>query len=235
MACTILAVADTVSPALYDHFVAERWRDVDLVLSCGDLPPTYLDFLCSSLNVPVLYVRGNHDDVFPKEQYNGCENAHGRILQCHGVRVAGFEGSLRYNHGVYQHTEVEMRRTVRRTRLRALRSGPPNIILAHAPPAGCHDAADLCHRGFACFRTAIDIWQPAIFVHGHVHAYNRGPKVSKIGETTVINAYPYHLFQLADVQPETEFSRRPVQQLRVSGDRLPSSAPPSGLTRRPSS
>lgn len=198
---TVLAIADQVSPLLYEHFTVERWREVDLILSCGDLSPDYLDFLCSSLNVPVLYVRGNHDGAYAVRQYDGSENIHGKIVTRGGLRIAGFEGSRCYNGGPYQYSERGMRRMVRWSRLKALRTGPPNIILTHAPPAGIHDGDDLCHRGFQAFRTAIDLWKPAYFIHGHTHAYNAGANVSTVGSTTIINAYPYHVFTLEVPDP----------------------------------
>lgn len=194
MALTILAIADAVSPLLYDHFQVDRWSQVDMVLSAGDLPPDYLDFLCTALNVPILYVRGNHDSRYETSGFDGCENVHGRIVTCQGLRIAGFEGCRRYNNGEScQYSEAEMRRIVRRSRLKSLHDGPPDIILSHAPPSGCHDDTDVCHRGFDCFREAIDMWKPALFVHGHVHAYHRGPTTSTIGDTTVINAFPYRV------------------------------------------
>lgn len=188
-----------MSPVLYDHFQRQRWEDVDIVLAAGDLPPDYLDFLATSLQVPVLYVRGNHDAAFEESRYEGFTNLHGRIVEQHGLRFAGFEGSHRYNRGQYQYSQGEMRRRVLKTRLRARLQGTPDIVLAHAPPLDCHDAADACHRGFAAFRTAIEAWDPAYFVHGHVHAYQQGPATSRIGNTEVLNAYPYRLFT---VDPE---------------------------------
>jgi uncharacterized protein len=35
-----------------------------LIPSCGDLRPSFLDFLVSSFNVPCFYVRGNHDTTY---------------------------------------------------------------------------------------------------------------------------------------------------------------------------
>lgn len=212
---SVLALADQVDQVLYDHFDRNRWRHIDLILSCGDLPPDYLDFLCSSLDVPVLYVRGNHDDQFPAERYDGCENVHGRMVQCKGIRIAGFEGSRRYNEGKCQYSEREMQRLVRRSRLRAVGLGRPHIVVAHAPPRGCHDAPDLCHQGFESFNGAIRAWQPAFFVHGHTHSYNGHQPVTRIGETTVINAYPYHEFQLADASLHGAGRKKPGR----SGDR----------------
>jgi Icc-related predicted phosphoesterase len=217
MSLNILAVADQVSPVLYDHFDIERWRNVDLILSCGDLPPDYLDFLLTVLGVPVFYVRGNHDAGYANDRYAGCDNVHGRIVEYRGVRIAGFEGSHRYNGRKYQYTERQMARIVARTRLKSLREGAPDIILTHAPPFGVHDGEDLCHRGFKAFRTAIDAWKPQLFLHGHMHAYDRRQGEQTIGETRVINPYPFKLIEL----PETASIPEPVPE-RATTPRLTS-------------
>jgi Icc-related predicted phosphoesterase len=145
-----------------------------------------------------LYVRGNHDAKYQASAYEGCENIHGKIVTDRGLRIAGFEGCMRYNPGKYQYSETQMRRVVRRARLKALFRGRPDIVIAHAPPAGCHDASDLCHRGFECFHDLIQVWQPTYFIHGHTHAYNGVQEPCTIGSTTVINAYPYTVLQVPD-------------------------------------
>jgi Icc-related predicted phosphoesterase len=192
---TILAIADEVHPALYDHFEPERWRDIDLILSAGDVPPDYLDVLATGLNVPILYVRGNHDGDYARTSYQGFENVHGRIVQVHGLRIVGFEGSMRYNDGPCQLTEREMSRIVNWTRLKALWQGKPDIVLAHAPLAGFNDGTDTCHRGFACYRRAIRSWKPAFFVHGHTHSHYGRELVGRLDDTTVINAFGFHRLQ----------------------------------------
>ncbi|MBV9279708.1 MAG: metallophosphoesterase [Chloroflexi bacterium] len=223
MSITILAVADQVDRLLYDHFRPERWRHIDLLLSCGDLPPDYLDFLCSSLDVPVLYVRGNHDAAYGADRYAGCENVHGKIVTYRGLRIAGFQGCRRYNNGDLQYTEAEMRHIVWRTKLRALRTGPPHIVLAHAPPAGYHDSADPCHRGFECFTQLIHTWKPMCFMHGHVHAYERVEQVTQVGPTRVINPYPYRVIELPDPVPAPRAARshRGKRSGRGIANRLP--------------
>ena len=45
---------------------------MDLIISCGDLDPSYLEFLESMTNVPLLYVHGNHDHVYEKTPPEGC-------------------------------------------------------------------------------------------------------------------------------------------------------------------
>ena len=57
----LLAVSDTVLPQLYNSEVRQRHPDIDLLIGCGDLPYYYLDFLISAMDVPLLYVLGNHD------------------------------------------------------------------------------------------------------------------------------------------------------------------------------
>lgn len=57
----ILVLADQKSKYLYDYYEPDKLKDIDLIISCGDLSPTYLSFFVTLCNVPLLYVRGNHD------------------------------------------------------------------------------------------------------------------------------------------------------------------------------
>ena len=58
----ILIISDVVVNGLYSPSVKDRYSDVDLILSCGDLPAYYLEFLVSMLDRPLYYVVGNHAD-----------------------------------------------------------------------------------------------------------------------------------------------------------------------------
>ena len=57
----ILAISDEVVELIYSPRVRQQFHDVELVIGCGDLPFYYLEYIVSSLNVPVYGVRGNHD------------------------------------------------------------------------------------------------------------------------------------------------------------------------------
>ena len=57
----ILAVSDQVVESIYSSRIRERFGDVDMVVSCGDVPYYYLEYIVSMLNVPSLFVHGNHD------------------------------------------------------------------------------------------------------------------------------------------------------------------------------
>lgn len=203
MSLSVLAVADEVCPVLYDHFDARRWRGIDCVVSCGDLPPDYLDFLATKLGVPAFYVRGNHDGAYEDSDYDVGQNLHRRIVEYRGVRIAGFEGCRRYNHASPQYTEPQMNRFVWRSRLAAFRRGAPSLVVTHAPPAGIQDGEDVCHQGFEGFNRLIEAWKPSFFIHGHTHAYDRKPTTTVVGDTTVVNVFPYYRFEVPVRVPES--------------------------------
>ena len=55
----ILAIADERDPSLSYRRI--RTIAPDVVVSCGDLPFDYLEFVVTAANKPLLYVPGNHD------------------------------------------------------------------------------------------------------------------------------------------------------------------------------
>ncbi|HEX2981258.1 MAG TPA: hypothetical protein VHO48_13395, partial [Anaerolineaceae bacterium] len=109
----ILSISDTEVSFIYSPHVAERYPDVDLVLSCGDLSYFYLEYIISTLNVPLYYVRGNHAKSIEigtmgerTEPWGGID-LHRRTVNDRGLLLAGLQGSLRYNQGPYQYTQEE--------------------------------------------------------------------------------------------------------------------------------
>ena len=57
----LLAVSDKVDPVLEHAINREQIGRLDAIVGCGDLEPSYLGFLGDAFQVPVAYVRGNHD------------------------------------------------------------------------------------------------------------------------------------------------------------------------------
>ena len=55
-----LVISDKVEPILYSPAIKQRVGDVDLILSCGDIPFYYLEYVISLLNRPTYFVFGNH-------------------------------------------------------------------------------------------------------------------------------------------------------------------------------
>jgi len=198
----ILAVADEVDARLYGHGgLAQRTRP-DVVLGCGDLPPYYLDYLASKLNVPMYAIHGNHDAAPPIEGSDGFARCGaswigGRGVRSNGLLLAGFDGSLKYNDGAYQVSQGQMQAAVRglvpwllTNRVRYGRF--LDVLITHAPPRGIHDAPDACHTGFDAFNWLIKVFQPRYHLHGHIHVYDRRtPTITRVGATEVVNVYPF--------------------------------------------
>lgn len=194
----ILAIADHESPLLWDYFDRSYLEGIDLILSCGDLKPQYLSFLATFTQAPVLYVHGNHDDRYEETPPDGCICIEDRIYVHDGVRILGLGGSMRYKPGEHQYTQSEMRWRVRRLWWSLKYRKGFDILLTHSPAYQFNDGDDLPHRGFEVFRTLLDKYKPAFFVHGHVHLnYGRKyPRLSAYNETQVVNAYEKYIFEI---------------------------------------
>ncbi len=68
----ILAISDVPSKALWDYDTRARLEGIDLILSCGDLPKKYLEYLTNFTAAPILYVHGNHDGSYKESEPGGC-------------------------------------------------------------------------------------------------------------------------------------------------------------------
>ena len=193
----ILSIADRVEPKLYKHYDRSTFPDVDLILSCGDLPPEYLTFLSSVSNVPLFYVRGNHDIRYESTPPEGCVNLHNQIIEHKGVKFLGLEGSRWYNGGPIQFRDREMRWIIRKLELKIWWQKGIDIVVTHAPIRNVQDADDQCHRGFPCFRPFVRRHEPRYFIHGHIHTLFRDPaeRISHFHATEVVNAYGYHIIE----------------------------------------
>ncbi len=194
----ILLIADEESKIYWDFFKKEQFEGIDLIISCGDLKPEYLSFLATMTAVPVLYVRGNHDDKYEKYPPEGCVCIEDRIYNFNGIRILGLGGSYRYKPGINQYTEGQMTRRVNKMFLKIKRNRGFDILVTHSPAKGLHDGEDMCHRGFQIFNRLIEKYHPKYFVHGHVHMnYGRQfPREDYIGDTCVVNAFERYVIEI---------------------------------------
>ena len=184
----ILLLADHEEKILWDDWseeTAEQFSDIDLILSAGDLDADYLEFLVTMLNVPLVYVNGNHDESYQKAPPQGCIDADGTIVEIRcgnpleKIRILGLGGSMRYNDDApYMYTEKEMKRRIFGIRKTILKNkiqgklkgqGTFEIFLTHSPCKGYGDLDDLPHQGFACFNDLLNRYRPALHVYGHTH------------------------------------------------------------------
>ena len=195
----ILAVSDQVVDRLYSPHIKKMFPDIDFILSCGDLPFYYLEYMLDVLNVRMYFVHGNHDpeieinDRGNRRQPWGAENIHCRIIEQKGVIILGFEGAIRYSNAKHQYTQFEVW-------MQVLRMVPPllwkriirgrflDFLITHSPALGLGDADDPAHIGFKAYRWLLKVFKPRYHLHGHVHVYDRNDRKPRIfHETTILN------------------------------------------------
>ncbi|MBN2352666.1 MAG: metallophosphoesterase [Spirochaetales bacterium] len=214
----VLCVADHVDPVVYSHAIKERFKDIALVIGCGDLPLDYYDFIASNLNKPLFFVFGNHNltrigefdrryrpgpeeipPAYRERRPAGGQHIGGRVVTAKGLIVAGLGGSMYYNRGQNQFSNAGMffymLRLVPALIWHRLAHGRfLDLLVTHAPPAGIHDQRDMCHRGFKPFVWFMNVFKPKYLVHGHVHLYgNNGERRAEYRHTVVINAFDHYV------------------------------------------
>lgn len=194
-----LVVADEKSRYYYDYYKPGRLDDIELIISCGDLSRTYLEFLVTLGNCPLLYVCGNHDDTFADHPPEGCVCIEDTVFVYRGLRFAGLGGSYRYRpDGIYMYTEKQMARRIRKLWWKIRKNKGIDVLVTHAPAFGLGDLDTLPHRGFRCFSKFLEKYRPRYMLHGHVHR-NYGfkiPVTQKYLGTTIINACGAYLLDL---------------------------------------
>jgi Icc-related predicted phosphoesterase len=212
MSIPILAVTDETDPRIHSATLRERLGHVAFVVSCGDLPASYIEFIADALNRPVYYVLGNHAEELTRRCAGkachpaGAVDIGGKVVQDPetGIILAGFPGCPRYSESdpaQFSEWEIGLMATkmTPRLQLNRLRHGRAlDILVSHAPPRDVNDGADPAHRGFASLRKFLDKWRPPYHLHGHVHLWDRTrPYRQRFGDTDVINVFPYRVLELA--------------------------------------
>jgi uncharacterized protein len=204
----VLAISDQIIDRLYSTSVRETYPDLAMILSCGDLPYEYLEFLVSIYDIPLLYVPGNHDPDYnqnnPRARAHGCENIDETSLHIKGLFFAGLGGSIQYQPGTpNQYTQSAMYMRVYRMLpgllWRKIRTGQRlDVLLTHSPPYGIHDDDDPAHEGLHAINLLMRIMRPRYLLHGHTVFYrqNLQDHVTAFNGTKIINVYPFRVMNL---------------------------------------
>jgi Icc-related predicted phosphoesterase len=193
LALKILLVSDVESKSLWDHYNPEKLKDVELIISCGDLKAEYLSFLVTMTKARLFYVHGNHDDDYIHNPPGGCECIDGKLVNYNGIRILGLGGSIKYKDGPFKYTKREMEKRILKLRPRIFLNKGFDILVTHAAAYKLGDGDDFCHTGFESFNALIDKYSPKYYIHGHQHLnYGRNERTIQYKNTTVINAYDHH-------------------------------------------
>ncbi len=199
----ILAVSDVELGFLYSPTIKDRFGNTDVIISCGDLPYFYLEYMISMLNVPLYFVHGNHANQVeettsgPKTMPDGGQNIHRRLLNNNGLLLAGVDGCLQYNYGPYQYSQLDMWMFVfgliPGLYINKMRYGRYlDVFATHAPPWQIHDQSDRPHQGIKAFVWFDRVFQPRYHLHGHIHVYrNDTITTTVLDKTTIHNVCGY--------------------------------------------
>ena len=116
--------------------------------------------------------------------------------------IAGASGTVRYNNGLCQFTDSQMKfkllKMVPRLIYNKIKYGRYlDIFMTHASPRHIHDHEDPCHLGFECYNWFLERFKPTYMVHGHIHLYDlREERIGQYYDSTVVNAYAHYVIEL---------------------------------------
>jgi ser/thr protein phosphatase family protein len=177
-----------------EEFLKQRFKDVDFIMSAGDVSNNYLDYLVSVLNKDLICVNGNH--TYNKDYPLGFAKViNGKFIKYKGLRILGLDGSKVYSFQEHQYSESQMKMKILKN-IFFLRKGV-DIVLSHASPEGIHDRDDGVHNGFKVFHKVIQHFKPKLWIHGHIHLSNfMNYQDTLVGKTMVSNTFGYRIFTI---------------------------------------
>jgi Icc-related predicted phosphoesterase len=128
--------------------------------------------------------------------------------------IAGASGTMRYNNGLCQFTDAQMKRKLLKLLPKLIYNKFKygrylDIFMTHASPRHIHDHEDPCHLGFECYNWFLRRFKPAFMVHGHIHLYDlREERIGRYYDSTVVNAYAHYVIDFpADIKAATSSER----------------------------
>lgn len=189
----VLAVSDVEDDVLCARLASGSLGPVDVVVSCGDLRPGYLDYVATMANAPLVYVRGNHDT--DEAGYADCGGIplDMTLERVAGLAFVGLDGSIDYREDIVGYSEAQMAARATVLAAKAKLMGGVDVLVCHTPPRGYGDMDDLPHRGFKCYNRLLKVLRPKIMLSGHVHL-NYGMRKREHEHPSgarIINAYGY--------------------------------------------
>ena len=200
----LLAASDEPDKALEYAANRDDLGTLDGVIGCGDLEPEWLSFLADAFQVPLVYVRGNHDrggnweherPLVPRPLEAG------RMTTLAGIPIAGLAWPGVHRRGNQRHSGLAWLDVlgVARKELKARLTGRAGsvLVISHVPPEGAGDSpTDPYHVGFRAYRWLLDKLRPPLWLHGHTATASVPSLQVQCGPTTLVNVTGAVLLEL---------------------------------------
>ena len=165
MTFKILAIAD-----LHWDLSAEELQMIQaanqtckLCICLGDIPLDQLRVIKRNVNIPIIGVLGNHDTQDLLEDAD-IENAHGKVSEIQGLKIAGLSGAPKYTEQPHRilYTQEEAKNVIEN-----MSADPADILISHS--GSYNKNADKSHIGFRAIDDYMKKVRPAYVIHGHDH------------------------------------------------------------------
>ena len=201
---------------------------VDLLVNCGDLSPSYLDFLiCKYQPSARVMVYGNHDKIFYhnenyedqcySEVYKGMyiinDSLH-RVKKngisglSRDVLLCGYSGAMAYGKRPFFFNEKQAASFVRNLRVKDFFSSlDMDIMVSHCAPDidGLIKNEDLFHKPSKSLGEIYGKFQPKLWFYGHIHPRSTNEQLDFLvnDEMYLLNVVPYKFVEFDEVTGES--------------------------------
>ena len=214
-----LATSDEVDPALEHEVNRAALGPLDGVIGAGDLSPAWLGFLADAFQVPLVYVRGNHDrggGWQQEREHAPGPMASGTLTTMAGIPVGGLEWPAVDETGNERHPRRawwDALRLAWRWNAQQRRRAKAMLVISHVPPAGYGDApkTDPYHVGFDAYRWLLNRVRPPLWLHGHTTAASVNTLVSRPRDTTLVNVTGAVLLEIVPPGSGDQSTERPAR------------------------
>lgn len=165
MTFKILAIADLHWDLSPDELqiVQSANQTCDLCICLGDIQLDQLRIIKRNVNIPIIGVLGNHDTQDLLDDAD-IENAHGKLVEIQGLKIAGLSGAPKYTERPHRilYTQEEIENI-----LKNISTVPADILISHS--GSYNKNADKSHIGFRAIDDYMKKVRPAYVIHGHDH------------------------------------------------------------------
>lgn len=212
----ILAVSDEELIEGHEAVIGDEIDDeIDLLVNCGDLSPSYLEYLINRFfPKQSLMVYGNHDSVFfngndePSSGYNLTyqgvyvleEDTTSVLSQYENpISIAGFSGAMAYGERPFFFDENDAKKFVKKMkRKNFFNNFNIDIMMSHTPPQIDNkiESVDFFHSPSDELGKLLDFFSPKIWFYGHIHPrYTNSQLDFEIDGMHLINCVPYKIIE----------------------------------------